>query len=306
MSITPQMIKDQDFQTKFRGYDPVEVKAYLDAIAEEFFELQERCRLQVEDLQAAHEEREGLEQQRLSHEAGSDEARKMAEELRQAGLRMEQKIAMMSKEAEGLQTLIAQREQEKKTLVEELRNVKERVRGVEEETARERAEKEALAHRIELMDEQRREARKDELDFKSTLTAAQQFCDSMKEKSRRQADQLLEATRSEIAAIRKDAHAELSRLPEEIKALHQKRDEARQVLRTTLESYLQNLDIFPAATQPDADRASEDLFQKIQILEDGSISPVDLAALGLDPGAFGSADGDNDLLSVFGGDDEKI
>ena len=62
--ITPQIIKDQEFQTKFRGYDPIEVKAYLDLIAEEFFDLQERCRLQIDDLQAFHEEKKSLNSRR--------------------------------------------------------------------------------------------------------------------------------------------------------------------------------------------------------------------------------------------------
>ena len=44
MSITPQAIKDQEFQVKFRGYDAIEVKAYLELLAEEFFELHEQIR----------------------------------------------------------------------------------------------------------------------------------------------------------------------------------------------------------------------------------------------------------------------
>lgn len=34
MAITPQAIKDQEFQVKFRGYDTVEVKAYLEPSAQ--------------------------------------------------------------------------------------------------------------------------------------------------------------------------------------------------------------------------------------------------------------------------------
>ncbi|MDO9040828.1 MAG: DivIVA domain-containing protein [Desulfocapsaceae bacterium] len=312
--ITPQIIKDQEFQSKFRGYDPVEVKAYLDLIAEEFFDLQERCRLQIEDLQASHEEKEIIEQQKISFEASSAESRKMAEELRQAGLQMEQKLAAQAKELEGFRSWITNLEREKKGLEEALSDAEERIRKAEKAVVQEKVEKEALARKIELMEEQQRDAKKDEVDFRSTLAAAQQFCDAMKEKSKEQAGQLLDATRGEIEQIRAAAHAELSRLPGEIAALQQKREEVRKVLRATLETYLQNLDIFHVADENSPERENDDLFQKIQILEDGSLNPEELAALNMDIGVVSHADGENDLLSVFGGDevsgdqedDEKI
>ena len=300
--ITPQIIKDQEFQTKFRGYDPVEVKAYLDQIADEFFDLQERVRLQIDDLQTSHEEKELLEQQKSSLEASSAESRKMAEELRQAGLLMEQKLAAQTKELEGFRGWITNLEGDKKRLEEAVSSAEARIQKAEEALLQEKAEKESLARRIELMEEQQQEARKDEVDFRSTLAAAQQFCDAMKEKSKEQAEQLLEATRTEIEQIREAAQAELSRLPGEIEALRQKREEIRQVLRATLEAYLQDLDIAPATDEHRPEQESDDLFQKIQILEDGTLSPEDLAAINKEPGDLSPADGENDLLSVFGGD----
>lgn len=304
MSITPQMIKDQEFQVKFRGYDPVEVRAYLDVMAEEFFELQERCRLLVDDLHAAHELHEDLEQQKISLEAGSDEARKMAEELRQAGLRMEQKCVAMGKEAQGAQSIVAGLEQEKQELAAALKEAEARALAANAATARERMEKDGLVQRIALMEEQQRDAKKDEMDFKATLSAAQKFCDAMKEKSRQQADQLLAETRAEIEAIRQAAYAELENLPGEITALLEKREEARRVLRTTLESYLQNLDIFPASTVGLNERRDlDDLFQKIQILEDGTLEQGSLEQLDIEPGLFSEEEHEKDLLSVLGGDE---
>ncbi|RUM46731.1 MAG: DivIVA domain-containing protein, partial [Desulfocapsa sp.] len=32
MTITPQLIKDQEFESKFRGFDPIEVRDYLETI----------------------------------------------------------------------------------------------------------------------------------------------------------------------------------------------------------------------------------------------------------------------------------
>jgi len=307
MSITPQIIKDQEFQVKFRGYDPIEVKAYLDELAEEFFELQERCRLQVDDLQAFHEQQEELERQKHSLEAAGAEARKMAEELRQTGLLTEQKLAVLANEAEALRNRIAGLEREKQEQANVVMEMEARIQKAEEATMRERAEKESLGHKIALMEEQQREARKDEVDFRSTLSVAQQFCDSLKEKSRQEAQELLDRTRAEIEAIRRAAHAELARLPEEIRALQRKREEAREVLRTSLESYLRNLEIFPEEQgEGGGRRDSEELFQKIQILEDGSLSPEDLAALHMEEtGAemMPTAEGESELLSVFDGDE---
>ena len=70
MAITPQAIKDQEFQVKFRGYDAIEVKAYLELIAEEFFELFEQVRKQVEDIEGLVEEKEELVEQSDVAETG--------------------------------------------------------------------------------------------------------------------------------------------------------------------------------------------------------------------------------------------
>ena len=307
MTTTPQIIKDQEFQVKFRGYDPLEVKAYLDELAEEFFELQERCRLQVEDLQVLHEERTELEQQKYSLEAGGAEARKMAEELRQTGLLTEQKFAVLANEAEGLRNKIASLEREKEEQADALTALEARLQKAQEATLQEKAEKEALGHKITLIEEQQREAKKDEVDFRSTLAVAQQFCDSMKQKSQQEAEELLQTAKAEIEAIRKAAHDELASLPEEIGALQQKREEVRKVLRTTLETYLQNLDIFPedkAGHSPWQD--TDDLFQKMQILEDGTLAAEDMTSFkgeepAVDPAS--SSEEESDLMSVFDGED---
>jgi DivIVA domain-containing protein len=298
MSTTPQIIKDREFQVKFRGYDQVEVKAYLDEVAEEFFELQERCRLQVDDLQAFHEEKEGLEKQKVLLEAGSSEIRKKMDDLKRAESNTEQKLAISMKESEGLRAVVSRLEEEKKEQAEALSDAAIRIRKAEEAVAQERAGKEALESKIKLLEMQWKDARQDEVDFKSTLLAAQKFCDSMKEKSGQEAEQLIEtakvevenlrqAAQVEIGGLRQAAHAELAHLPGEIATLQQKKIEVRRELRTTLESYLQNLEIFPAEeNEQDLSSENEVLFQRIQSLEDGSFSPEDLNALKSDMNAL--------------------
>lgn len=305
MSTTPQIIKDKEFQVKFRGYDPIEVKAYLDELAEEFFELQERCRLQVDDLQILHEQRAELEEQKVSMAAAGTEARKMAEELRQAGLLTEQKFAVLVNEAESLRNRIAALEREKQEQASLVLEMEARIQKAEEATRHEQVEKEALGHRIALMEEQQREARKDEVDFRSTLSVAQQFCDAMKEKSQQEARALLDATRDEIEAIRRAAHAELASLPDEIRELQRKRDEARGQLRAILESHLRDLDNF-SEKRNDGWRDSDELFQKILVLEDGTLLPSDQASLALEQtgaGCVPPVEEEADLLSVFESDE---
>ncbi len=282
MSTTPQMIKDMEFQTKFRGYDPLEVKSYLENLADEVFELQERCRLQVEDMQTVHEEKIALEQSKGVTEAELQEARKKGEEQRKAGIVSEQRLAVSVQETEGLRSKIDRLEQEKDALTVELQAVKDEMRQMEELLEQEEGEKENLARKIELIHEQQREAKQDEVNFKTTLVAAQQFCDSMREKSQQQAEQLREAVKSEIEQLRRSAHAELSRLPQEIKLLQRQHREAVRTVRHTLESYLHGLEVFPPEDDDLAARDSiehEDLFQKIKILEDGTLSPEAMAIL---------------------------
>ena len=218
---------------------------------------------------------------------------------------MEQKIAAQAKESEGFRAWITSLEGEKKRLEEVVSSAKARIQKAEGALLQEKAEKGILARKIELMEAQQREGKKDEVDFRSTLAAAQQFCDAMKEKSKEQAEQLLDAAKAEIEQIRQAAHAELVHLPGEIEALQQKREEARKVLRATLEAYLQNLDIFPAADEHSPERENDDLFQKIQILEDGSLNSEDLAALNWEPGIMSHSDGEKELLSVFEADESS-
>ena len=62
--LTPQAIKDQEFQVKFRGYDSIEVKAYLELLAEDFFELTEQNRTQEEEIESLRAEQEALSREK--------------------------------------------------------------------------------------------------------------------------------------------------------------------------------------------------------------------------------------------------
>ena len=66
--LTPQAIKDQEFQVKFRGYDSIEVKSYLELLAEDFFELLEQNRVHTEEIESLLAEQELLQVQKEKSE----------------------------------------------------------------------------------------------------------------------------------------------------------------------------------------------------------------------------------------------
>ena len=80
MSMTPQVIKDQEFQVKFRGYDAIEVKAYLELLAEEFFELNEQNRVLAENIEGFTVEKQTFKSER---EKLQKEIKSLRDELQQ-------------------------------------------------------------------------------------------------------------------------------------------------------------------------------------------------------------------------------
>jgi len=277
MTITPQLIKDQEFESKFRGFDPIEVKDYLETIADEFFELQEKCKEQEEELGLFREARESSEEYNSSLETDMEFTRKISEELKDGCAQKEEKIQELIAEVEELQLRIADMEQENAERDEEASAV-EAVRKDGE------IEAESLRNKIVILQEQNNELKKEEVDFKSTLATAQRFAEDLKERSQVEAIELVEEARAEIERIRDDAQEELDRLPLEIQALENKKETARAEVKALLENYLETIDVFfPEGSEGttaesdamDFEDDGGDLFQKIVLSADGTVSPED-------------------------------
>lgn len=281
MSITPQLIKDQEFQIKFRGFDPIEVRDYLESIADEFFNLQEQCKEQLDELEGLREEKETFETYNRSLETDMQFTRKVSEELKDGCSRKEEIIQELTKEIDDLHLRIADIDQEKGEQEEEVSAAEARIEEAEEALKAVSEEKEGLTRKVALLKEQNDELRKEEIDFKSTLATAQRFAEDLKEKSRVEAAEMIAAAQAEIDKIRDDAQAELERLPREIETLQKKRGEVKQELRNILETYLETLDVFypeekegePVETEPEYDT---ELFQKVEIGEDGLVRPEEV------------------------------
>ena len=303
MSITPQAIKDQEFQVKFRGYDALEVKAYLELLAEEFFELHEQSRrlseesaLLAEEKEALQAEKETLLQESRRHKDGLEDI--------QAGIkRKDANLLALQHEVEELRTLLAGSRKETELAKEMVEAVEERMRSEQENAAvrlreeleaaeasiakekdnaqQRQMEVEKLQHQLQLLEEQTRELKKGEADFKTTIVAAQRFSDDLKMRSEKEARELMEQAREDVETFRRKAHEELARLPLEIERLQKKRMEVRDELRMVLNSYLHDLDTFSDGEAAEKDEDLNELFQSIYIPENGEIAAEDLEKLNL-------------------------
>lgn len=275
MAITPQAIKDQEFQVKFRGYDAIEVKAYLELIAEEFFELFEQVRKQVEDIEGLVEEKEELVEQSesLRRDIASLQGKndRMTTELEQKNERNTARL----QEIEDLKRRISDLEREHGEQEKELSSAKELLES-------EKREKEDLNSRFKAMERQWDEQKRVEIDFKDALLAAQTFSRDMKKKSEDEADGIIEKARADAEKLRRDTYQELARYPKEIERLKMKRTQVREDLRTVLTLCLENLDIFKEeANEPEEEDYSE-LFQSVMVSDDGTVNSDELAKLDMD------------------------
>ena len=294
MAITPQAIKDQEFQIKFRGFDTIEVKAFLESIAEEFFELFEQIRLQSEELQTLADEKQDLLvlhaklESDMSTLIGKND--RLKAEVKQGG----EQVANRDKEIADLRQQIAVLEDAKVTAAQEIAKALERVEAEKESAEGERRERQILEVRLAEIERRQAEDQKAEIDFKETLVAAQKFSRDMKKTSEEEARETVENARAEAEKLRQETLQELARYPKEIERLKAKRNQVREDLRTVLTLCIDNLDIFAEESEEEEDLS--DLYQSIVVADDGSVNPEDLSKL----------DMELDLLSSIGPDKESM
>ncbi len=255
MAITPQAIKDQEFQSKFRGYDTVEVKAYLELVAEEFFELLEKMRQQEQEIVDLVQAKELGEEIKKRLEDDVEASQRTVEELRKDIAARDEKIAEIQKDQEELQTALDDFEQERTELEEEVSAAEGRVSEIDEKLQESKNACEGLRNRVKMLEEQNHELKTAEVDFKQTIGAAQRFVDdlttrtqaesdALKAESEAEAAEMLHAARVQIENLRLEAYATLSRLPEEIERLSKQRSQIREDLRSILTRHLEEIDSY--------------------------------------------------------------
>lgn len=278
--LTPQSIKDQEFQTKFRGYEPIEVKAYLELLAEDFFELTEKNREQAEEIESLLAEQDSLERAKEALAAelkiSQENAEAIQEETQDGYKQKDQEIADLTAQLESMSTSVAALEEENSAYREKITALEKTLAGGEEASLQELAEIEKLRGRIELLEEQKRELKQEGVDFKTTILAAQTFADNLRQTSQEDAKKIMEQAREEVEKFRTEAEAELARLPKEIEELNQRKIKVRKDLETTLYTYLEALEDFPDSMAGDKEDDLSDLFQSIQIPDGESVDPDDI------------------------------
>lgn len=287
--LTPQSIKDQEFQTKFRGYEPIEVRAYLELLAEDFFELTEQNRLQAEEIESLLAEQEALLRSRdtLAAEVkiSQENVEGIQEGIQDGYKQKDQEIAELTEKLTAVSASIADLEEQNAAYREKIAAMEAQLAAGPGAGLQGQIEIEKLRGRIELLEEQNRELKQEGMDFKTTILTAQKFADELRRNSEEDAQKIMEEARAEIDRFRMEAEAELARLPLEIKELHEQKMQVRKDLETTLYTYLEALealDVPPVTANDDKEDDLADLFQSIQLPDDESVEQVDIDRINID------------------------
>jgi DivIVA domain-containing protein len=269
--ITPQAIKDQEFQLKFRGYDAIEVRAYLDLLADDVFELTEKNRVQAEEIETLMAEQEALHREK---ETLSQEIQEKQEDSAGMQTEIDQGYQQKDEEISELKATLAEVQAQLAALQEENEGYRQKINELETEqqnktgdSLQDLAELEKLRGKIAFLEEQNSELKQEGLDFKTTILAAQKFADNLRQTTEEEARRMIEAAAAEIDQIRTDAQAELERYPIEIAELKARKQKVQEDVRRLLQTYLDGLSVFNEdSSLEDADL--DDLFQSIQLPDD--------------------------------------
>ena len=243
--ITPQAIKDQEFQLKFRGCDPIEVKSYLELLAEDFFELHEAQRKQTKEFEELNAELTGVRKERDSLKAEVALHRGSAESVQQ---KVEEGYRYKDECIAGLTSELETITEEKMKVVGELQQLENSISdlGKREESALrdlivEREQTEKLTDKIAHLEENIVELKQEGVDFKSTILVAQKFSEELKENAQTEADALVAAAKLESEDCRALALQKMEDVSLQIESLIRTRNEVRDELKNKLEGVLSSI-----------------------------------------------------------------
>jgi len=227
MTITPQKIKDTQFRQKMRGYDVVEVRTFLERVAEEYLgriEKQEADERQISEL------RQEVEQLRIQYEGWSKElaeGRKTIEHLTNECRREKKQNERQGRRLKTFQITIDRLQQENNELLGKSDLAHKRFREMKADLLKERSTHKKMQNAIQLLEKRNIQAKKQEEYLKKTLAAADKFSEDLIQKSEQQASEIFNRTRKEIARLRSEAREELAHFPSEIKKMKEEYSRVR-------------------------------------------------------------------------------
>jgi cell division initiation protein len=118
MRITPHDIRQQQFSTRlFKGYDPVEVDAFLDDVAEDFEAMLKEIALLKEQMAAQEERQRGVVEREKSLQDVLLTTQRLSEEMK-AAARREADLVVREAELRGEKLVEESRAEEAKIRVE--------------------------------------------------------------------------------------------------------------------------------------------------------------------------------------------
>jgi len=254
---TPQVIKDQEFQVKFRGYDPIEVKSYLDEIADEFFALKEQVQVAQEENETLSEkvqkltvscaelttEKEDLEK-KLSQ--GGNNVAQIEEKVEKGYRYKDEQIAGLTDEKDALLEEKSKLEAQIKEQELTQKALEEDIKQRDEANAKEGLEVTSLRAKVILLEEQLAELKKEGVDFKSTILVAQQFAEELKEKASIEAKSLVAEAKGEATLLHQETELQRQHIQSELTRLGHLHEEVREDLATKLHLVLDSLKILEA------------------------------------------------------------
>ncbi len=270
--LKPQAIRDQEFEIKFRGYDPIEVKSYLELLADDVFELIEDKRILQDKLDAATgakerqarvmgalEPLEGIDDLTSDFDDGVEDREETLEEVQaklvHAKSRVEtlttenmgylSQIGDLSKQLEIFEKDSAEEQKEREKLMKQVTLLTQQNAELREQSVKitqESSDMQRLSVEIGRLRDENVRLKEEEESLKKTLVSAQNFADSMRSEAEKEAAGMIDEAKMEVYAINGQLEESVARLSAEIEALEEKKKEVLSELREILEGYLAALD----------------------------------------------------------------
>lgn len=253
MTTTGEEIKKQEFQIKFRGYAPSEVRDYLELLADEFSGLVEKIQVQEQKLSKLSKVVEAAEdsKRRLAGEHGV--FRKTIESINAELKQRVVKEAQLMQDFEKKQKTITDFDRERRELQDELKTIRQSGIKAAEKLQQHMVENEQLQSIIEKLESQNRELKHEEVDFKQAMAEARNFSDSLIEQTRKETALALQQADAEIERLRLNADNGLGRLQDDLNRL--------------LNEFMDGADELSPLAEDEKDNEYDDLFQKIDLPE---------------------------------------
>ena len=241
MTVTPQSIRDTEFQVKLKGYDKVEVRTCLDQIAEEYLGLMEQLEIRDQNLETMTKHNNELLTRGSLLSQKFSEIRETIGKLKIKYQYEKKRSAKQHRDNEGLQVTVGQLRSENNKLAKKLGLADIHLKELSSGLALEKSRSSKMHERLRLLEEQNHQGQKDAENLRGKLKETKKYSEEMMEESERQASEIFNRVRKEIAQIRAEAKKELAYYPAEIKRMREEHARVKEQLLAIAQKYVDGL-----------------------------------------------------------------